>query len=154
MTSTIVKTGPGVFTIAVLEWMNAAAATTAPSGTETETAPGFEAPPVTCTTETKHCSATGQSFSTHEEISASVSTQALRGTDTHTKGVEETGMDAANGLAMVLPPSFFYPVPNNVKGDSIGDGAEDGVRKRVETFFSDESLAAHLWAKSWQEGIR
>lgn len=55
---------------------------------------------------------------------------------------------------MVLPPSSFYPVPNDVKGDLIGDGSPRVVWERVRQCLSKESLAAHLWGKSWQSGAR
>lgn len=60
---------------------------------------------------------------------------------------------AAAARVMLLPPSYLYPVPNNAEGDLIGDGREDGVRDRAGHFFSVESLAAHLWGRSWQQGI-
>ena len=59
----------------------------------------------------------------------------------------------AAARVMLLPPSYLYPIPNNAEGDLIGDGGEDGVRERSGRFFSDESLAAHLWGRSWQQGI-
>lgn len=61
---------------------------------------------------------------------------------------------AALSSVMVLPPSYLYPIPNNAAeakdGRLVGDGIESGVRERAGDFFSPESLAAHLWARSWQ----
>lgn len=55
---------------------------------------------------------------------------------------------------MILPPSYLYPIPNNAAaakdGRLVGDGVESGVRERAGNFFSPESLAAHLWGRSWQ----
>lgn len=58
---------------------------------------------------------------------------------------------AVGSTTMVLPPSYFYPVPNNTTGDLIGNGREDEIRASgAGRWFREESLAAHLWAKSWQ----
>lgn len=61
---------------------------------------------------------------------------------------------AAPPVAMVLPPSYLYPIPNNAVAATddllIGDGMESGVRERAGSFFAEESLAAHLWGRSWQ----
>lgn len=57
-------------------------------------------------------------------------------------------------VMMILPPSYLYPIPNNAvaakEGTLIGDGMESGVRERAGDFFAAESLAAHLWGRSWQ----
>lgn len=61
-------------------------------------------------------------------------------------------------VMMVLPPSYLYPIPNNAvgatEGSLIGDGMESGVHERAGEFFAAESLAAHLWGRSWQDGNR
>lgn len=57
-------------------------------------------------------------------------------------------------MMMILPPSYLYPIPNNAvgatEGSLVGDGMESGVRERAGEFFASESLAAHLWGRSWQ----
>lgn len=114
MTATIAKTGPGVFTIAVMEWMASPAAV------------GGRAP---YSTENVHNENSHHADSPREETDLTTRT-----------------------TMMVLPPSFFYPVPNDTKGCLIGDGGEDGIRAgRAGRFLSEESLAAHLWGKSWQK---
>lgn len=60
----------------------------------------------------------------------------------------------AGMMMMILPPSYLYPIPNNavaaIEGSLIGDGMENGIRERAGDFFSAESLATHLWGRSWQ----
>lgn len=70
-----------------------------------------------------------------------------------TEVVEGASPAVAATRVMLLPPSYLYPVPNNAEGDLIGDGGEEGVRERAGRFFSEESLAAHLWGRSWQRGL-
>ena len=73
------------------------------------------------------------------------------------EGITELAEGASPAVAaarvMLLPPSYLYPVPNNVESDLIGDGGEEGIRDRAGGFFSEESLAAHLWGRSWQRGL-
>lgn len=103
-------TGPGVFTIAVMQWMETPRAKTEASAMQT----GASAP---------------------VEVGIQPGTDASSGPST----------------TMVLPPSYFYPVPNDMEGDLLGDGSEGGIESgRAGQFFREESLAAHLWAKSWQ----
>lgn len=117
-TETIVKTGPGVFTLAVMQWMSAAASN---SATASAIAAGSAVPTDGAT-----------SPPAHEPFDAA-------------------GAATVGSTTMVLPPSYFYPVPNNTTGDLIGDGREDGIRAAgAGRWFREESLAAHLWAKSWQ----
>lgn len=60
----------------------------------------------------------------------------------------------ASPAIMVLPPSYLYPIPNNAAaakaGVLIGDGTENGIRERAGDLLSAESLAVHLWGRSWQ----
>ncbi|CAM9921456.1 unnamed protein product [Discosporangium mesarthrocarpum] len=51
---------------------------------------------------------------------------------------------------MILPPSFFYPVPNDAPPGLLGDGSKHGLLARLKMHLHQESLAVHLWAKSWQ----
>lgn len=44
---------------------------------------------------------------------------------------------------LLLPPSFFYPLPNDCRGISLG--------ARRACFARPESLAMHHWFASWQE---
>ncbi|CAM9757347.1 unnamed protein product [Phaeothamnion confervicola] len=48
---------------------------------------------------------------------------------------------------LVLPPTYFYPVPNDrpVELGSAGD-----VDASLSEWVRPESLAIHLWARSWQ----
>ncbi|CAN0375651.1 unnamed protein product, partial [Ectocarpus sp. 8 AP-2014] len=135
-TETIVKTGPGVFTRAVMAWV-----------VNSATGEDGAAP---ATTDSSGTTSTAQ-----EEIFHSTGTAAL---DTDVFGGGGGGATAATLAAtppaMILPPSYLYPVPNNAAaakaGLLIGDGTESGVRERVGGYLSSESLAAHLWGRSWQ----
>ena len=42
----------------------------------------------------------------------------------------------------ILPPSFFYPVPNNCQMNS---------QLKNRTFLRPETIAVHHWACSWGE---
>lgn len=163
-TETIVKTGPGVFTRAVMAWMVASAAGES----------GFGA-----NGEAEECvlGRSGATSAVHREIPASGSgcsdgNGGFAGTaakasscassplshESHGSAgttAATTAPSAAGSLVMmVLPPSYLYPVPNNAvaatEGSLVGDGSESGVRERAGDFFSAESLAAHLWGRSWQ----
>ena len=112
--ATIARTGPGAFTLAVMEWM-----------CSVNTAGNAEATRYDGT----RCS------------NDKVSTLSADGVDWE---------EPEPAAVMILPPCYFYPVPNDVEGDLVGDGNEGGVIDRVGRYFSRESLPAHLWAKSWQ----
>lgn len=122
-TATIVKTGPGVFTKAVMEWMVATNANSEVSTSATKNADEN----------------TGDATDNEAPTSPAAGAAA------------ESGVETAITTVLVLPPSYFYPVRNDVKGDLIGDGNEHGVHERAGRFFAKESLAAHLWGKSWQD---
>lgn len=111
--ATITRTGPGAFTLTVMEWM---------------------------------CN-----------VNTAGDAEAIRDNGTYSNDkVLTPSADGADWVepepaaVMILPPSYFYPVPNDVEGDLVGDGNEAGVIDRIGRYFSRESLAAHLWAKSWQ----
>ena len=127
--TTIAKTGPGAFTAAVMQWMVEA------------TAGNSEA---AC-----HSLATvfdGGDRTTHRSHGRLAAVLSGDGEDRGAKLEPEPEPSSV----MILPPSYFYPVPNNVVGDLVGDGSDRGVFDRAGHYFARESLAAHLWAKSWQ----
>lgn len=112
-TETIAKTGPGVFTMAVMEWISSAA-------------------------------------TSNDAIRLAIAGTSLEHMPSSSPAYETS--DAIVSTTMVLPPSYFYPVPNDIKGDLVGNGRGDAIRAaRAGEFFREESLAAHLWAKSWQQ---
>lgn len=174
ITETIVKTGPGVFTRAVMTWMVANAAANAAAGAPAEES-GYR------TNTTAEASALGSDSTATDSGAASFedalaassrgdscagaggapastpdasSSQGRQGRGDAADTAAAAPPAAAPPVAMVLPPSYFYPIPNNAvvaTGDLlIGDGMESGVRERAERFFGEESLAAHLWGRSWQ----
>ncbi|CAM9629385.1 unnamed protein product [Ectocarpus sp. 8 AP-2014] len=169
-TETIVKTGPGVFTRAVMAWMVSSA-----TG-EDGAAPG--------TTDSSGTTSTAQEEIFHSTGTAALDTDVFGGgggdsgrggdgggsatfgassrcspnrrrADDNTTVTATAATLAATPPAMILPPSYLYPVPNNAAaakaGLLIGDGTESGVRERVGGYLSSESLAAHLWGRSWQQ---
>lgn len=76
--------------------------------------------------------------------------------DRNEEGSATTAAAAAPAAAvMILPPSYLYPIPNNAAaakaGVLIGDGTESGVHERAGDFIFAESLAVHLWGRSWQQ---
>ncbi|CAM9778082.1 unnamed protein product [Laminaria digitata] len=137
-TATIIKTGPGVFTRAVMEWM--VTATDDASRSAVELAEG----------EKELAGAKIELAEGGKEL-AEAKIELAEAIAELAEGTSPAVAAAAR--VMLLPPSYFYPVPNNAEGNLIGNGGEDGVRERAGRFFSEESLAAHLWGRSWQRGI-
>ncbi|CAN0053305.1 unnamed protein product [Ectocarpus fasciculatus] len=180
-TETIVKTGPGVFTRAVMAWMVSSAtgedgatppATTGDSGTSSTAEEDIFHSAGTAARDTARVPGSdvlggggggsdgsgGATFGTSSFCSPN-----RRRADNNTTVTAAPAAAAAAAVAtlaatppaMILPPSYLYPVPNNAAaakaGLLIGDGTESEVRERVGGYLSSESLAAHLWGRSWQQ---
>lgn len=144
-TETIMKTGPGVFTAAVMEWMTAAVSSSA-----TASAIAAAARTTSCLVDESPPPPAEDGAPSSPPDDGAPSPPAY-----------ETLSRATLSTTMVFPPSYFYPVPNSAEGDLIGDGEEDviraggngssgGVGGSIGVWLREESLAAHLWAKSWQ----
>ncbi|CAM9411651.1 unnamed protein product [Choristocarpus tenellus] len=122
-TSTIISTGPGVFTVAVMELVSS----------RLECGRGLD-----------------HDTKTDKKVT-------VESTEVTTRRVSRCTLDNTegnNGLGrvMVFPPAFFYPIPNNAPGDMVGEeGGIAMILAKCKGFLQEESLAAHLWARSWQQ---
>ncbi|CAM9490094.1 unnamed protein product [Hapterophycus canaliculatus] len=176
-TETITKTGPGVFTRAVMAWMVTASAgedfscSAVCSGRSTRAEENADRRAAACDGARSDADGPRSGGSGADDgvggggsgcASALAQGRGDIPTRTHpsstcrrSEGVPATTAVAAPPAVMILPPSYLYPIPNNAAeakaGVLIGDGMENGVRERAGGFISAESLAVHLWARSWQQ---
>ncbi|CAM9368441.1 unnamed protein product [Scytosiphon promiscuus] len=181
-TETITKTGPGVFTRAVMAWMVTACAgedfsrSTVCTGSSTSIrAEDFAAcrpdePLAACEADPSDADASGRrglgagaggggegsgtsSAPAHGHDDPSTTTHPPS-TSHKSDGTSASTVAAIPTAIMILPPSYLYPIPNNAAaakaGVLIGDGRESGIRERAGDLLSSESLAVHLWGRSWQ----
>jgi hypothetical protein len=83
----------------------------------------------------------------------SVEQTVLQRTDAQADAAPLIDGEAPDGMCpkqdetiIILPPTFFYPFPNNI----VGPGGEASSRQE---WSRPESFCLHHWAQSWTRGM-